>query len=100
MTNPDEILAKLKAMRFMVLDEMHGLVESPLPQDAADLIERLTRERDALAGALAYYRDSLCENFCEGFTASICDTTLPGDCFGCHAATALATLKGTPDAKS
>lgn len=54
---------------------------------------------EALREALEWYRDQLCEGFCEGFTPRICKAAMEenptgGDCSGCRAVIALAALKG------
>ena len=56
-------------------------------------------EVERLREALEWYRDQLCEGFCEGFTPRICKAAMEenptgGDCSGCRAVIALAALKG------
>lgn len=55
-------------------------------------------ERDRMREALEWYRDQLCEGFCEGFTPRICEAALQenptgGDCAGCKAVLALASIE-------
>ena len=59
-------------------------------------LEEVARMRKALE----WYRDQLYEGYCDGFTLRICealDAENPtgGDCAGCKAVIALATLQAT-----
>lgn len=52
---------------------------------------------DEVIATLKWYRDQMCEGFCEGFTPRICKFAMEenptgGDCAGCRAALALASL--------
>lgn len=50
--------------------------------------------------ALEYYRDQMCEGFCEGFDPRICKAVMEenptgGDCAGCRAVIALTALSSS-----
>lgn len=57
---------------------------------------------DEVIATLEWYRDQMCEGFCEGFTPRICKFAMEenptgGDCAGCRAVLALASLDKTND---
>jgi hypothetical protein len=72
-------------------DNFVDWIETPfyavIPDTAA-----LMADNARLREALEWYRDQMCEGWCEGFDPKICASMLNDDCAGCKAATA---LKGT-----
>jgi len=80
------------------LREIADRLDAALATPASDVVAGGEALREALA-ALEWYRDQLCEGFCEGFTPRICKAAMEenptgGDCSGCRAVIALAALKG------
>lgn len=64
--------------------------------------EMLADEIARLRKALIWYRDQLCEGFCEGFTPRICEAAMEdnptgGDCAGCRAVIALRAIAAKDD---
>lgn len=53
-------------------------------------------EIERLRQALTWYRDQMCEGWCEGFDPKICASMLSDNCAGCKAAYALAKSEGRP----
>lgn len=51
---------------------------------------------EQLREALKWYRDQMCEGWCEGFDPKICASMLSDNCAGCKAASALARSEVGP----
>lgn len=100
----DELIERLRKEGAWTHHKPYWHLTNPDGPEAADRIEALEAAHDsratkmkALTEALRYYRDQLCEGFCEGFTPSICQAAMAenptgGDCSGCRAVIALSGI--------
>lgn len=64
------------------------------------IASRPSGDAQGLREALEWYRDQMCEGFCEGFTPRICEAAMKenptgGDCAGCRAVVALSSIPST-----
>lgn len=93
----EELIERLRANspETAVKVRMRGARE--LCGKAADRIESLTEALRKAEEALHWYRNQMCEGFCEGFTPDICQAVMDesptgGDCSGCRAVIALSSI--------